>query len=237
MSQTPPDVAHLRHLEDTVLESLSDVEEILERTPTELDHNQALEKGIVFQVQLNKLIESATKRFNDALLLLEHYNEVVGQRLRRAAQKLFAPRRKRKPRTARTSASDRDQRAGAASNRGAKDCCGNEIDALAPKVLKKYNNELKSKKQARGLGLIVPGRIFSLLQWSDSIEHERHALEIAQKLVEQNERDQFAALEAAAVDLVRLERYEQRCWSRQKRAIRNFMNQRMIVDMNHENQR
>ena len=41
-----------------------------------------------------------------------------------------------------------------------------EIDELVPKVLKTYNNELKSKKQARGLGLIVPGRIFSLLEWS-----------------------------------------------------------------------
>jgi hypothetical protein len=60
-----------------------------------------------------------------------------------------------------------------------------EIDELVPKVLKTYNNELTSKKQARGLGLIVPGRIFSLLEWSDSIEHEQNAFEIAQKLVEQ----------------------------------------------------
>jgi hypothetical protein len=107
-----------------------------------------------------------------------------------------------------------------------------EIDELVLKVLKKYNNELKSKKQARGLGLIVPERIFGLLEWSDSIEHERHAFEIAQKLVEQNERDEFEALEEAANDLVRLERYEQRCWSQQKRAIRNFMNLRMIGDIN-----
>jgi hypothetical protein len=107
-----------------------------------------------------------------------------------------------------------------------------EIDELVPKVLKKYNNELKSKKRAWDLKLIVPGRILSLLEWSDSIEHERHALEIAQKLIEQNERNEFEALEAAAVDLVRLERYEQRCWSRQKRTIRAFMNLRMIAQMN-----
>jgi hypothetical protein len=107
-----------------------------------------------------------------------------------------------------------------------------EIDELVPKILKKYNNELKSKKQASDLKLIVPGRIFSLLEWSDSVEHERHALEIAQKLIEQNERNEFEALEAAALDLVRLERYEQRCWSRQKRAIRAFMNLRMIAEMN-----
>jgi hypothetical protein len=92
MSQTPPDVAQLRHLEDTILESLSDVDEILERTPTELEHNRALEKAITFHEQLDRLIASATKRFNDALLLLEHYNEVVGQRVRQAAQELFAPK-------------------------------------------------------------------------------------------------------------------------------------------------
>jgi hypothetical protein len=91
MSQTPPDVAQLRHLEDTTLESLSDVEEILKRTPTELEHNRALEKGITFHEQLDKLTGNATKRFNDTLILLEHYNEVVGPRLRQAAQELFAP--------------------------------------------------------------------------------------------------------------------------------------------------
>jgi hypothetical protein len=56
----------------------------------------------------------------------------------------------------------------------------------------------------------------------DSGEHERHALEIAQKLIEQNERNEFEALEAAAADLVRLEHYEQRCWSRQKRTMSRF---------------
>lgn len=91
MSQTPPDVAHLRHLEDTIMESMSDVDEILERTPTELEHNRALERGITFHEQLDKLTASATKRFNDTILLLEHYNEAVGPRLRQAAQKLFAP--------------------------------------------------------------------------------------------------------------------------------------------------
>jgi hypothetical protein len=91
MSQTPPDVAQLGHLEDTIMESLSDVEEILERTPTELEHNRVLEKSITFQEQLDKLIANATKRFNEAFVLLEHYNEVVGGRVRQAAQELFAP--------------------------------------------------------------------------------------------------------------------------------------------------
>ena len=70
---------------------MSDVDEILERTPTELEHNRALEKGIIFQEQLDKLTSSATKLFNEALLLFEHYNEGLGRRLRQAAQKLLQP--------------------------------------------------------------------------------------------------------------------------------------------------
>jgi hypothetical protein len=93
MRQTPADVAHLQDLEDTILESITDVDEILERTPTELEHNRALEKGIIFQEQLDKLTSSATKRFNEALVLLEHYNEGLGGRLRQAAQKLLEPSR------------------------------------------------------------------------------------------------------------------------------------------------
>jgi hypothetical protein len=81
----------LQYLVDTILETVSDGDEILERIPTELEHNRALGNGIVFHEQLDKLISSATKRFNETLLLLEHYNEGLGHRLRQAAQKLLAP--------------------------------------------------------------------------------------------------------------------------------------------------
>jgi hypothetical protein len=91
MSGTPADLAHLQYLEHTILETVSDGEEIFERTPTELEHNRALGNGIVFHEQLDKLTSSATKRFNETLVLLEHYNEGLACRLRRAAQKLLAP--------------------------------------------------------------------------------------------------------------------------------------------------
>jgi hypothetical protein len=91
MSGTPADLAHLQYLEHTILETVSDGEEIFERTPTELEHNRALGNGIVFHEQLDKLTSSATKRFNETLVLLEHYNEGLGRRLRQAAQKLLAP--------------------------------------------------------------------------------------------------------------------------------------------------
>ena len=42
------------------------------------------------------------------------------------------------------------------------------------------------------------------------------------------ERDEAAALEEAALDLVRLDRYECRAWSQQKRAILAFMNIKLM---------
>src|SRR5437879_6038957 len=60
MSAAPADIAHLQDLEDTILETVSDGDEILERTPTELEHNRALGNGIVFHEQLDKLTLSAT---------------------------------------------------------------------------------------------------------------------------------------------------------------------------------
>jgi hypothetical protein len=91
VTQSPPEVAHLVYLEDKVVELVSDCDEILQRTPTELQHNRALEKSIVFQEQLDKLVTSATKRFNETLELLENYQEGLGQRLRQAADELVDP--------------------------------------------------------------------------------------------------------------------------------------------------
>jgi hypothetical protein len=69
-----------------VLDSAAELDEILLRTPSELQHNRALEKSMLFQEQLDKLIASATKRFNETLELFEHYREGLGQRLRRVAE-------------------------------------------------------------------------------------------------------------------------------------------------------
>jgi hypothetical protein len=86
MTRRPPEVADLLHLEGKVLDSAAELDEILLRTPSELQHNRALEKSMLFQEQLDKLIASATKRFNETLELFEHYREGLGQRLRRVAE-------------------------------------------------------------------------------------------------------------------------------------------------------
>ena len=88
-TRSPAAIAHLVRLENQVFDSPSAFDEILQRIPSELEHNRELEKGIVFQEQLDKLVVSATKRFNDGLELLEHYKEGLGQRLRQVAEGLL----------------------------------------------------------------------------------------------------------------------------------------------------
>ena len=52
---------------------------------------------------------------------------------------------------------------------------------------------------------------------------DNEILECARKEIEARQRDEHQALRTAAPDLVRLDRYECRAWSRQKRAIQEFM--------------
>jgi len=52
---------------------------------------------------------------------------------------------------------------------------------------------------------------------------DNEVLDWARKEIEACQRDEHEALKAAAPDLVRLDRYECRAWSRQKRAIQEFM--------------
>ena len=83
------ELARLEDLEDTIESSVADVDQILERTPTEFDHNRALEAGIVFIEQLDKLINSATARRNDALEQLELYQMGLGERLRQRSDEII----------------------------------------------------------------------------------------------------------------------------------------------------
>ncbi len=74
--------SQLLRLENVVSSVLEEVDDILERTPSEFDHNHALEQGIVFEEQLDRLINSALRRRNDALEQLEIYRHGLGKRWR-----------------------------------------------------------------------------------------------------------------------------------------------------------
>jgi len=90
MAQSPPEIAQLVHLEKRVGDPVEEIDEILERTPTEIEHNRALERTILFQEQLDRLVSNATKRFNETLELIEYYRARSGKRLRQAAEDLNA---------------------------------------------------------------------------------------------------------------------------------------------------
>ena len=68
--------------------------------------------------------------------------------------------------------------------------------------------------------MIVPIRLKALVEEQ---EVDDQILQLAEKRVKEQERNEYEALEAAILDLIRLGRYERRAWSRQKRAIRKFM--------------
>ena len=83
--------------------------------------------------------------------------------------------------------------------------------------------------------MIVPVQLKALLQEPDSIDEQ--TIERARERVKKREqiegRDEYAALEAAIPDLKRLVRYERRAWSRQKRALREFMRTKLAATDGH----
>ena len=85
----PADIAHLLELSDTVEESVGDVDRILERKLTELEHNRSLEKGIGFQLQMDALRKSATVLRNESLMMLENYRTGLGYQVAEVADKII----------------------------------------------------------------------------------------------------------------------------------------------------
>jgi hypothetical protein len=83
------DFERLMHLEGIVESSVSEVDDILQRGPTELEHNRALEDGIIFQEQLDRLNNAAMARRNNALEYLELYREGLGQYWRRISDAII----------------------------------------------------------------------------------------------------------------------------------------------------
>ena len=79
----------LIELDDTIMSTLADVEEIDARKPTEIEHNRALAQGIVFQAHIDRLLNSAHKRRNDALHWLDLYRHGLGQRWREISDQII----------------------------------------------------------------------------------------------------------------------------------------------------
>jgi hypothetical protein len=73
-SHTPADVAEMAELEKKIGDSVRDIDEILARKPTELDHNDAIQRSAVVLGKFDFLGNSGNKRRNDAYVLLERYS-------------------------------------------------------------------------------------------------------------------------------------------------------------------
>ena len=98
-----------------------------------------------------------------------------------------------------------------------------EIARRLPSVLEKYRDRLEPQDFDPSPYELVPLSLKVLLEEPDPQEEQR-ALDLAWKQIEQQQRDEHEAMQEATPDLVRLERYERRAWSRQQCAIREFLN-------------
>ena len=83
------ELAKVLYLRGIVMSSVDDVDAILDREPTEIEHNKALEAGIVFQEQLDRLINSSLKRRNEAIEQLDFYRAGFGQRWREISDQIL----------------------------------------------------------------------------------------------------------------------------------------------------
>jgi hypothetical protein len=100
-----------------------------------------------------------------------------------------------------------------------------EIQKLVPPALKKFEAQMLPPMPGvdwrDGTDDIVPVRLKALLE-EPTEEEEKRALQLAREEIARQERNDHEALEEAIPDLIRLERYERRAWSRHRRAIREF---------------
>lgn len=91
------DLEKLDALEEKVVATVPEVENLLMFTPEELAHNRALEAGIVFHERLDHLASAALARHNDAIEQLSHYRRHLGVYTQRFSQRLLdAAKRLRK---------------------------------------------------------------------------------------------------------------------------------------------
>jgi hypothetical protein len=103
-----------------------------------------------------------------------------------------------------------------------------EMEARLPKLVEKYKDQMlplleHDKNYPNGLRDI--GDLYTILEEPDYIDEQTR--EQARKRIKNRElveqRGEYEALRAAIDDLIRLDRYQRRAWSRHKRAIREFI--------------
>ena len=99
-------------------------------------------------------------------------------------------------------------------------------EARLPKLLEKYKEQLLPLREHDNPTCLSDiEALYTILEEPDYIDEQTR--EQARKRIKNRElveqRGEYEALRAAIDDLIRLDRYERRAWSRQKRAIREFI--------------
>jgi hypothetical protein len=83
------ELGRMHELEDKIENTANDVDAILDKPMAELDHARALEKSVVYQLQLDQLLNTAIARRDDALEQLERYRRGSGKRLRKGSDEII----------------------------------------------------------------------------------------------------------------------------------------------------
>ena len=102
-----------------------------------------------------------------------------------------------------------------------------QILLLVPSFLEKYKDQVEANKSFPSPFDIVPLELKVLVQSFETIEEEERALDRARS----RSRNETSSRHSSKLrSIIRLDRYERRAWSRQKHAIRAFMNLKLMRD-------
>lgn len=177
--------------------------------------------------EIERLVRALCAGDRDAVLLakarLVAENEMVLRAVR--TQKLAVIERLRDPNTAPLAEGDNSLAQARARFEEVKRA-ERTLDELVPMLAAKYKDQLPPMPET------IPGVdrnemvlafLMELFESSDRAEQEEGNPEHIEQLVDQQELGEYEALQRAAPDLTRLARYEGRAWSRQKRALRDFI--------------
>ena len=83
------ELARMDGLAEVLESSVQEIDNILKRTPDELDHARALEDGFKIYEGIDDLLNHALARRNDALRQLEWYREGLGKRLHKVSDEII----------------------------------------------------------------------------------------------------------------------------------------------------
>jgi hypothetical protein len=89
-SDTPPTLSNRKlELEAFIEDTQEEIDNILSANAEQQDHAEAFETGIDYYLQLDRLHDLGTKRWNNALEQLEFYRKGLGRELRRATEEVI----------------------------------------------------------------------------------------------------------------------------------------------------